>query len=479
MADNYYYQKYRKYKHLYQNQQAGVQQQSQKQSPDVTKYLLKWISIQNVMCRDFSRREYLIPSSYSDYDNDEKDTCTSITELEKCQDPCLVYHGYHDGKYLSQCVNKYRDKCTIIPKYDSCISNNSCYQEETPTACKSHIVNSPIHTYDENGKLIDYKIKKSTCHWRDDNYCVANPDSYLRHNVTNLYQTNQGTSLSINQPCHRYLSSKNDQLCVAKSRKRVFEGTELASPLQGKSGDKFKILDTIPFLMSDERYRKTIYAQWIVTDETNNPTNINKNPDAYLGFPCGLVIDMNFLWDSQDFTDYLKLLYDNYLQKYRDDYGKVIIFGHSMGCVLALRFSYYIYLKDPSFFHKKCLVLGSGPHTWIPKPSLDIPFDTNFMYRPNIKIFITGILDYEDDDEDDESPIFIDVIVKNRIDFSLPDKTIKNINKFGLYYPMTVLDTTNASISDLQITEATKYSRAPNIHDWKTYYKCLASLAHK
>ena len=537
MKLNNYYNKYQKYLKRYKTRKGGSQTSSEsnqevKLQMDLSIYIRKWISIENILCKDYYKRFYI---SSSEFDSDEKDTCSNIKNKDECTDPCLWYHLYKDGIYQQKCINKERDKCTIIPDIETCVNNSKCDTFKEKEICNNNSSDIFLHNYDKYGKLNKFKVIKHQCKWDIANeYCNTNNRDMVRHIVKNEYNTENGPIL-VDNPCVKHHSfSTGKDICVSKSRRSAFEGTELAKPLTGSLGNKFKILASLPFTTKDKRYTKLIYTQILVTDTAISGPRRPENTDMYIGFPCGIIMDMNLLWDNQDFTDYLELIFYNYIGEFSHEANKVILFGHSMGCVLALRFAYYIFKTHPIFFRDRCIVVGSGPHCWIPKPSLNLDFDETFTDLVNIEIFVTGseYSDSDDEDSDDseddmkmfllletnkaiedgrvddqgqvdiskvkqsarrqvirkrqermerkiQAPkkydYYVDEIIINRIDMKSMKEQIKNIKKFTRYYPMTLLNTTDTTISDIKITKRVKTSKIPNIHDWEMYYHCLSS----
>ncbi len=473
--DEYY--KYKKYLKRYQSLIAGSKStQPYPQlylTPDLTPYLKRWISIENVICKHYNKRFYITRKNFT-RDNEMEESCQK-TDIDQCKDPCMVYNIKDDDDWHTpKCIYKYQDKCMLYP---DCINKINC-NDLSDSDCDSHSQMGVVNTYEDDGYLSDFKTKKYGCNRNNqNNLCNDYGNDFQKHRVKNRYKSRQHneTGQLIEEPCVKHYSESQEKYkCVAKSRLKSFEGSELSHSFTGYYGDTFKILDTIPFITKDERYKQLIYAQIIYT------TNDDKTKDLYIGFPCGIVIDMNLLWYNKDFQDFMTLIYHKYLLLLKDEYHKAVLCGHSMGCVIALRFAYYLSKIDRGFFDSQCLVIGSGPHCWIPNPSLNLDFDNTFHDLPNIQIYVTGFYeddsdsDSDSDDKDKTRNLYLDAIVKNRVKINTRIPEIKNIKQYSLYYPMILLDTDNQGFNELKIYQRDKYRVTFDIHSWEDYVSHLS-----
>lgn len=98
--------------------------------------------------------------------------------------------------------------------------------------------------------------------------------------------------------------------------------------------------------------------------------------NIYVLFSSGVVFDVSTLSDR--FTPIIAEILSYH------DYDKIIIGGHSMGCMIALHFANAIYRnpENRQFFLDKCIVIGSGPYKGY---HYDDPL-------PNAKIFVSTLV---------------------------------------------------------------------------------------
>ena len=108
--------------------------------------------------------------------------------------------------------------------------------------------------------------------------------------------------------------------------------------------------------------------------------------NLYLLFSSGRVLPNELLWENEDFKLYLQLLWGEIKSKRQENVKKVILCGHSMGCVVAQRLGYYIFELDKSFFWSTVLVIGSGSFPWITEEK-----KKHYKNMSNIFIFINTI----------------------------------------------------------------------------------------
>ena len=280
------------------------------------------------------------------------------------------------------------------------------------------------------------------------------------------------------EPCGIYISSSNQgqQKCVNKARIKYFEGGELAQKITGRNGDEFKILGTIPYGGHDGEDTdfgqigySTIYCN-ILSDGNN----------LYILFNCGSVFDSSELWSEDDqspFIKYLDMLF-NELEKngfYDNQGAKLILCGHSMGCVLACRFAYFIKEKNNDFFNNQCIVIGSAPFRWLPEEKAK-----NFNNLDNVCIFIAsdrfGKHLMTDPSLSTDSPI----LSSNFESSAIHDKINEN---FTTYLPMFNL-INNKKEKRFEITKINEIPTADLadgpvgefIHMWSNYFKLFSSF---
>ena len=259
--------------------------------------------------------------------------------------------------------------------------------------------------------------------------------------------------------CKNYKSSRGNR-CINKLRIKYFEGSELAQKITGKFGDVFKIYYTIPF--NNTEIGITIYCHILVN-----------NNDVYILFNCGKVFNAEELYKSK-LIDYLDKLYKNILSY---DFDKIVLCGHSMGCVLASRLGHLIYEKDINYFNDKCLIIGSAPFKWLLKSN------RTFKNLSNVFIFIysdtkrfDGILGENKNMESLKSTYEIDegdnIVFNNNISFSIYLPT------YNLNYVM--------GSDGMEQESLKKLSNYPNrfcnrrlfdyCHNWGTYYTMFTKI---
>ena len=229
-----------------------------------------------------------------------------------------------------------------------------------------------------------------------------------------LFDTLQATEELLREieQCGIYISSSKEgkKKCVNKTRIKYFEGGELAQKITGRGNDEFKILDTVPYGGHGNKGnnfgqfgKQTIFCNILSNARTESVS------DLYILFSCGAIFDSSELWpeDNQttdgagnatskgtenikiknEFIKYLDMLFNKLKENglYDNPDSKLILCGHSMGCVLACRFAYFIKQKYNDFFNKQCIVIGSAPFRWLPEEKAK-----NFNNLENVFIFIAS-----------------------------------------------------------------------------------------
>lgn len=262
--------------------------------------------------------------------------------------------------------------------------------------------------------------------------------------------------------CTPYYSSREEKLiCVNKFRIKNFEGSKLSQLINGKFGEIFKIIDTLPYTFQrDKRLGHTIYCH-VLTHEKKGIVTL------YILFNTGSILNANLLWDEPFTSSYLELLYKKYILLYKNSYQKVVLCGHSMGAVLALRLGYHVFVNDISVFTDKVLVIGSGPFKWFLKNQ-----DKNYFNSNNIEIFLNASL-YN-------SKWGVDPVINNILSVNqMQDETYQNQDDFIVYYPMIMIDNSKFNktgvlkYSSLDETSDNYYSILGIDHSWNRYFTVI------
>ena len=314
--------------------------------------------------------------------------------------------------------------------------------------------------------------------WENKEYYLENdiPKCEEVHNPALFSNTND-------LDCQEYYSHSSEKWkCVSSNRIKHFEGNEKASHITGRLGETFILLETIPLdlgqrynqAFAESRYTHTIYAQIFSYNRQDNYIEWDSNPsqtnDLYIVFNCGSILDPEFIWDPV-ITPYLDILY-KYCLDYYQKVNKVVISGHSMGAVLALRLGYYLHTQDSHYFQKKYVVIASGPYCWLKKTEVET--FTNFN---NIVVIYNG--------EYSSSRLKIDWIIYNRI--GINDRELKfDMKNFDTYYPSIVIydievhwnrrkshrleDMTTEEVYVALLNKDTRREGSYGFHDWDKYF---------
>ena len=83
-----YHIKYLKYKKLYKMYKGGSHESQSNYlqlNMDFRDYIIRWISIENILCKLFNKRTYLTPVKYN---NDDSVECSKVEDLKDFIDPC-------------------------------------------------------------------------------------------------------------------------------------------------------------------------------------------------------------------------------------------------------------------------------------------------------------------------------------------------------------------------------------------------------
>ena len=162
----------------------------------------------------------------------------------------------------------------------------------------------------------------------------------------------------------------NEFKCVSNDRIKTFNkpGTIIESKEKNLF---FKILESkqLPEFNNDREYHDKQFIQftyYYILQST-------RTKYIYILFPTGSVLD---IFENTDIKNFLQELVNNLLNKYKNS-TKIILSGHSYGCVLALYTGILLQSTNNDFFENKCIILGSGPYQFIKKNDTDINTDTN------------------------------------------------------------------------------------------------------
>ena len=247
-----------------------------------------------------------------------------------------------------------------------------------------------------------------------------------------------------NKNCQIYTSSSTDKdSCVTKRRIKRFETTEVSPIIVGKNGKSYTLMRTVKFHKRIDNME--IYYYIFLSRSTNN---------IYILFPTGIVFTKDE-FQNTELKYFLQNLINEILQEDLRSGEKIIICGHSMGCVLSLYTGMMIQETHKDFFDSNIIIIGSAPF----KYSNDSLF--TFSDLPNVKIYVFCQID--------GNSASIDCYV-----FGGP-------NKFN-YNPLTYFtsdDNYNGELIDdiNKYSISYKYSKMCGyMHEWKNYYSALQSI---
>lgn len=217
------------------------------------------------------------------------------------------------------------------------------------------------------------------------------------------------------EPCQEYESSK-EVVCVTPSRIKTFINShELSMNFTTPLG-KFSIVNST-------LYKHDLFYKIIVSKQTQN---------AYVLFNMGHVLSEQQLYSSEK---EMKELYLNL----RSARNKIILCGHSMGAVQALRMALYIFETDIEFFNT-IIVIATGPYRWL-RPN------SGFSHLHNVHVYFSG---YDDE-----------------IDMFASQNTLEH------YVPYTVLTLHHSRVSDKQPTTFIPRDYADPFHNLLFYKQLL------
>lgn len=185
---------------------------------------------------------------------------------------------------------------------------------------------------------------------------------------------------SKNGPCILRKGHKNHNDLCAEERhiKGLNISRDPSKPNNFISSDKtdYTIMDSVKIVNNSQFNAKISNTRKRIDDNIEMFYRIFKSgvsKNIYILFSSGLVIDVRiFANELYDLLEKINLY---------SDYNRIVIGGHSMGCMIALQFANIIYKDNKHFFEDKCAVLGSGPYKGY---FYDDPL-------PNTKIFVSGV----------------------------------------------------------------------------------------
>jgi hypothetical protein len=258
-----------------------------------------------------------------------------------------------------------------------------------------------------------------------------------------LEEIDKVCELRNNNNCKIYITTTNDQLCVTKTRIKSFQATETAPLIVGKNRKSYRLMSTVKF---DENIDSAeIYYYIFLSLSTNN---------IYILFPTGVVFT-NDEFKNIKLKSFLQQLINEILKEDLSSDQKIIICGHSMGCVLSLYTGIIIQQTDENFFNSKIIIIGSAPF----KYSNDSLF--TFSYLHNVKIFAFCIIK--------ENEAFIDCFV------------VQGPNNFN-YNPLTYFTKDYKDNNSYLIDDINTYTLfalqegCDFIHSWENYYSVLTKI---
>lgn len=177
------------------------------------------------------------------------------------------------------------------------------------------------------------------------------------------------------EKCKVYKSSSGSSVCTEEQHlKYTYVSSNPSNPNTYKSLSRRtytviqsgKILDNDAFNTASQGNAE-LFFKIFKSESTKN---------IYVLFSSGVVFDVSTMSDkfATIITEILSY----------QDYNKIVIGGHSMGCMIALHFANAVFRNPDNrqFFFDKCIVLGSGPYRGY---HYDDPL-------PNTKIFVSTFI---------------------------------------------------------------------------------------
>lgn len=255
--------------------------------------------------------------------------------------------------------------------------------------------------------------------------------------------------------CQTYRKSgSNKDICVTETRIKRF--AEESSPeIVGKNEKLYRLVYTVKYDGDTGTFVPAEIYYYILLSPTN---------DIYILFPAGSVFKKDQLTDNPDLKTFLQKLVNTIFAEKLGDGNKVIICGHSMGCVLSLYTGIMIKEQNEVFFNSNIIIIGSAPHKHSDNTH-------NFSNLKNVIIFVFCTISSDNNYE-------YDCYADKGID------DLANYTPFTYFtsdekYQDTIFDYKNAKL----ITDTTvKYQpiKAPWIcdylHSWDNYFPILNKI---
>jgi hypothetical protein len=197
---------------------------------------------------------------------------------------------------------------------------------------------------------------------------------YDKIKITGSERNNRGTIIKIKDDmCFEIKDMDNckqnndctqeiDDYCISKTNISNYLPSTSGIPnifIPIGSNNSYEIIDAAEIIT------KTIYIFYKIFK--SNQTGI-----VYILFPTGRTIDLN----TPEINNGLQKLIDKIKEYVK--FEKIVIAGHSMGCMIALHFASILYKNQPDFFKEKCIVLCTGPYKGYHSQ----------IILPNTKIFV-------------------------------------------------------------------------------------------
>jgi hypothetical protein len=237
--------------------------------------------------------------------------------------------------------------------------------------------------------------------------------------------------------CSIYKSySTFKESCVSKDRISKYEKDTI---IFGKNKGQYRIIETQKIIYIIENVEVEIYYYILLSQETNN---------YYILFSTGYVLNKQ-INEIEEIVSFLQTLIKYIINI--ESTAKIIICGHSFGCILSLYTGYLLNSQYPELFVSRCIIFGSGPFKFINKEIFA------FSKLENVKIFILGRII-------DEREILLDCY--------------SNLGPGNyIYEPITYILINYETEKIISINDITGYSInylndfwCDGFHSWKNYY---------
>ncbi len=231
--------------------------------------------------------------------------------------------------------------------------------------------------------------------------------------------------------------------CVGEKRKYLLHEPNIY--LTSKSGLSFIVLDSMYLSKIQLTTNKIdIYYCMVKSIQSDN---------IYVLFSSGIVLTYDELYNNKELNDGLNLLIAK-LTSHKNK--KIILGGHSMGCVLALYTGY----KMQSF---SGMIVGTAGAKWIAN-------GVNFTNQPNIKIFISGELRHNKK----KDSMFLDCFINEG------DADLQSYNPVNVIY----LDTEDGTPHEIPydminynvVFPEKTTTQCKKFHQWNYYFNILRKL---